>query len=75
MKTERVEEVANQVLDADKLIHEQQLGWTWSGSRKNLLGPSPHRFSKPGSPTPGDVSMEGAPIQHCWIQMTLECCH
>ena len=42
MKQEEVHAVAHKLLEADRVIHEQQLGWQWQGPDEDALlaGPS-----------------------------------
>lgn len=42
MKQEEVHAVAHKLLAADRVIHEQQLGWQWQGPDEDALLAGPH---------------------------------
>ena len=42
MKQEEVHSVAHKLLAADRVIHEQQLGWQWQGPDEDALLAGPH---------------------------------
>lgn len=42
MKQEEVHAVAHKLLAADRVIHEQQLGWLWQGPDEDALLAGPH---------------------------------
>lgn len=42
MKQEEVHAVAHKLLSADRVIHEQQLGWQWRGPDEDALLAGPH---------------------------------
>jgi len=42
MKQEEVHAVAHKLLAADRVIHEQQLGWQWRGPDEDALLAGPH---------------------------------
>ena len=54
MKQEEVHAVAHKLLAADRVIHEQQLGWQWQGPDEDALLAGPH------SPTQGARSLIGS---------------
>ena len=54
MKQEEVHAVAHKLLAADRVIHEQQLGWRWQGPDEDALLAGPH------SPTQGTRTLTGS---------------
>lgn len=54
MKQEEVHAVAHKLLAADRVIHEQQLGWQWQGPDEDALLAGPH------SPTQGTRTLTGS---------------